>query len=210
MVAESEPFMQTKIRLMQNDFNVWEIPMKKIFTFIAACIFSLSAVAEVVYETKDPFGGPTGILGADIYQRQSVGIRFTANQNYSLDEIALWFMNNSANHSEMVNLSLRDNIYSDTLGNIPGEHIYEHWKFQIKSRGWEPQLEKVQSVHHPILQKGQSYWIVAESNALAHQNPVWSFSSEGISYSSYLVNGVWQSGNSAALTILINGSIISH
>lgn len=48
------------------------------------------ALGEIIYETDDPFGSPFGVLGFDVFEFQSVAVRFTPDDNYTLDRISVW------------------------------------------------------------------------------------------------------------------------
>ena len=41
-------------------------------TVIAIGLGSIVVQAETIYETADPFGGPFGLIGFDVYEQQSV------------------------------------------------------------------------------------------------------------------------------------------
>ena len=43
----------------------------------ASCCVAGAGATEVVYQTNDPFGGFLGINGFDVYESQSVAVRFT-------------------------------------------------------------------------------------------------------------------------------------
>src|SRR5260370_4677105 len=106
------------------------------------------ASADVIYQTADPFGGPFGLWGADVFERQSVALRITPTGRYTLDSIGLWFMNNdfSGMHHDTVILTLRDDAVSPSGGSIPSDTIHENWAFQVTATGWDPRLETVASV----------------------------------------------------------------
>jgi len=169
------------------------------------------ASAETIYETDDPFGGFFGLIGFDVFESQSVGIRFTPAARYSLDSVGVWFMNNdfSGTIFDTVTLTVRDDGVSGTGASIPGNTIYESFSFQITAVGWDPQLETVQSVTHPVLEAGVNYWIVCESNALAGTDPVWNWPGIGSGYTATTdgSTGQWQDGGEGATaTAIIQGT----
>jgi carbohydrate-binding DOMON domain-containing protein len=181
-----------------------------ISTLLASLTICSNASADIIYETKDPFGGRYGLWGADVAKNHAVAMRFTPEQDYSLNSISLWFMNNSVEDFASVGITLRSNTKDKNNADIPGGKIIEHWDITISANGWEPQQEHVVSTRHTELKKGQEYWIVAVSDAALTQNPVWNYASEGSGFSAYTdSNGDWQPGGDAnALTATIEGSPI--
>src|SRR5262245_32960472 len=94
-------------------------------------------LADVVYDTGDPFGGPFGPIGFDVGNCQSVGVRFTPSATYTLDRIGVWFMNNDfsgATHP-LINISLRTDDSSTPGVSIPSNQILESWTFNVSAVG---------------------------------------------------------------------------
>lgn len=169
-----------------------------------------AASAEVIYETEDPFGGFFGVNGLDVFQDQSVGVRFTPDGNYILDSIKPWFMNNdgSGDHFGLVRLSLRNDNNNGSVS-IPGDTIYESWEFNVSAVGWDPVLEEFDSQVQPLLQSGVNYWIVAESDDPPVIDPVWCFASEGNGFTATTAwdTGEWQPGGfGAVVAVIVEGT----
>lgn len=166
---------------------------------------SAGALADTVYQTGDPFGGPFGLWGIDVFEDQSAAVRFIPEADYTLDRISLWFMNNDfgGQYFGEVTISLRDDDPSG--GNsIPGSTIYESWKFQISAVGWDPKLEVMDSTVHPALKKGVRYWVVAESPAPGGIDPVWNFATNSVGFMANTdPNLVWYPGGSGAVACTI-------
>lgn len=163
---------------------------------------SLSAAADVIYQTNTPFGSPFGFIGFDVSTDQSVAVRFTPAADFTLDSLGAWFMNNDFDGSfPPVTLSLR----ADDGRDIPGESIIETWTFNITAVGWDPQLEEVESKLHPVLEAGVSYWIVAQSTATPGLNPVWNWAANDSGFVS-ICNGnpcSWQVGGTGAVSACV-------
>jgi hypothetical protein len=169
---------------------------------VALVVTCSAARANVIYETADPFGGPFGLWGFDVFERQSVGLRFTPDDDYRLSSVALWLMNNdgSGNHFGEVRVTLRND---NAARSIPGDTVYEEWRFEISAVGWDPQLELLKSQAAPSLEAGANYWIVAESDDTVGMNPVWNIASIGTGFMSIHDGGQWQTGGQGAVAATI-------
>ncbi len=180
----------------------------------AAAVFLIATLAAgrahargVVYETNDPFGSPFGFVGFDVFEGQSVGVRFTPDGRHRLDRIGVWFMNNDfgGEHFDTVTLTLRDDGASGTGRSIPGTTIIESWSFRITAVGWDPKLETVVSALNPILEAGVNYWVVAEANVPPFTDPVWVWAARDSGYTSTTdsTTGEWQDGGEGAVAATI-------
>jgi hypothetical protein len=147
-----------------------------------------SARADVIYETNSPFGGPFGLIGFDVSSEQSVALRFSPGSNFTLDRVSVWFMNNdfSGDTHPLVTITLRTNDAAG--GGIPSDEILEQWQFNVSAVGWDPMLEELDSVVHPVLQNDEFYWIVAESDAPGGLDGVWNWAANDSGYMS-ICNG---------------------
>ncbi|MBT8486191.1 MAG: hypothetical protein HKO59_01350 [Phycisphaerales bacterium] len=173
---------------------------------LATLMLGVSTRADVIYETADPFGGPFGLIGFDVFELQSVAVRFTPSDRFALDQVGLWFMNNDfsgATHP-IVTATLRTD--DDTGGeSVPSETIIESWEFPVSAVGWDPMLEVLPSVRRPRLEPGTHYWIVAESDAPGGLDGVWNWASTGAGFVS-ICNGAgctWSPGGSGAVPATI-------
>ena len=177
--------------------------------FIVAAALGSLIRADVIYETPDPFGGFFGVIGADVFIEQSVGVRFTPAGDFTLDRVKVWFMNNDFDgltHAEVV-LTLRSDDSSKGQS-IPSDEILESWTFNVSAIGWDPVLESVESVLHPSFSSGQHYWIVAESDSPPLIDGVWNFAGIGSGFTA-ICNGLpceWTSGESAVLATIVEGT----
>lgn len=167
-----------------------------------------SAGADVVYATSGPFGGPFGVIGFDVFSQQSVGVRFVPTQNYRLDRIKVWLMDNSGGSHPLVTLEVRADQTSGGIS-IPSSIVRESWTFPIAAVGWVPQQETVQSSARPILEAGVRTWIVARSRSSAGMNPVWNWASAGAGFVA-TTNGspeAWQPGGfGAVVSVVVEGT----
>src|SRR5262245_23558262 len=143
---------------------------------VAASSLTVGSVsADVVYETTPP-GGFLGFWGPDVFEGQSVAVRFTPAGNFTLDRAKVWFMNNDfeGGHPSVTCWLRTDN----TADNIPSGTILEQWTFNVSAVGWVPVLEQLDSVSHPGLQSGVNYWLVAQSDAVGGYDGVWVMAGE--------------------------------
>ena len=171
---------------------------------VALGVACLRAPAATIYETADPFGGFFGLWGYDVFALQSVGLRFTPDKAYNLDEVALWFMSNDwdGTNPAQVTITLRNDKVVN--GNsTPGDVVYEQWQFTISAVGWAPALEHMASTQHPLLLGGVNYWIVAESPATG-DNAVWNIAGTGTGFVANTdLGGDWYPGGTGAVVCTI-------
>jgi len=158
---------------------------------VAAGALAGSANAATIFNSGTPDGGFFGFTGYDVFVGQSVAVAFTAGQSYSLDRIGVWMMSNDFdNAGRTFTLSLR----TDANGGAthPGSTILESWNMATGAVGWNPVLDVAESVLHPILNAGQTYWIVAESSEEPFVDPVWVWAGNADPILSGNID--WQSG----------------
>ncbi|MFQ5807547.1 MAG: hypothetical protein ACE5I3_13960 [Phycisphaerae bacterium] len=202
--------------MSRNEHSVARIRRKAMLVAVwTAATMSFAAPAargEIIYETEDPFGGPFGLWGYDVFIDQSVALRFTPGANYTLDRISLWFMNNdfSGQHHALVTVTLR-NDNNDGHVSIPGDTIYETWNFNVSAVGWNPVLEVLDSQDHPLLEADVNYWIVAESDSPPLIDGVWNIASSGVGFMSNTdLDGEWYPGGMSAVTCtIVEGTRVS-
>ncbi len=184
-----------------------ELRYKKSAFFFSLAIAGI-VVAEVIHTTANPFGGFFGLWGPDVFVGQSVGGRFSANSDYTLSQVKIWFMNNSSSIHPAVKITLRTDHTSGSVS-VPSNTILAEWNINIQALGWNPVQEVLVSNGGVGLQAGQKYWIVAQSNSPSGVNAIWNFASVGNTFSATTMpNGVtWQPGGSgAALTLTVEGN----
>jgi len=160
--------------------------------------------ADVVYETNGPFGSPFGLIGFDVFERQSVAVRFTPAGDYRLDRVRVWFMNNDfsgANHAA-VRLTIRNDA-NDGEVSVPGDVVLDEMHFNVSAVGWDPVLESVESVAAPRLLSGVNYWVVAESDSPPLVNGVWNWAANDSGFTSTTDRNGWQPGGSGAVAATI-------
>jgi len=171
----------------------------------------LLAQGETIYETADP-GGAFGYWGPDVYEDQSVAARFTVETeaDVALGRIGIWLMNNSydENDKPSITITLRtDALDEGGSESIPSETIIESWTFDIQAVGWDPVEEFVESTVQPMLQAGRNYWVVAESEAPALEDPVWPYAASGTGVSSLYNQGYWYpAAEGAALSMSVEAA----
>jgi len=153
-----------------------------------------SASANEILNTGTPDGGFFGYIGYDVFVGQSVGIAFTPDQDYTLDDIGVWFMSNDwENPGRQYHLSLQLDASGTGTQSIPSGVEIEGWDIATAAVGWFPVLDVATSVLNPVLSAGITYWVVAESDEEAFVDPVWVWGSSWDGY--YSGNNDFQSGN---------------
>ena len=158
------------------------------------CALSLAgtAGADTLLDTGTP-GGWLGYYGFDVFVGQSVAIAFTPTQDYAFDNVSLWLMSNDFDAAgRTLTVSLRTDSGSGATPAGPSGTTLEFWNHTTGAVGWTPLLETLDSVSHPLLHAGTTYWIVAESNEPALVDPVWVAAGNGPSY--WMGNIDFQSG----------------
>jgi hypothetical protein len=169
--------------------------------------FASPARAEVIYETTPP-GGFLGFWGPDVFEGQSVAVRFTPSADFTLDRANVWFMNNDFKGGHPpVTLTLRTDDAKN--GSIPSTTVLEQWDFNVSTVGWDPMLEQLDSVLHPTLKAGAHYWLVAQSDAPGGFSGVWVMAGESSGITS-ICNGIpceWPpAGESAVPATIVEGT----
>lgn len=182
------------------------------FTTIAALLCAAAAPvahADVIYETNDPFGSPFGFVGFDVFTNQSVAVRFVPDQDYRLTSVSAWFMNN--NFDMQLDRPVRLSIQTDrTVGDafVPSGDELEVMDLFITAIGWDPQLDVAQATGNTVLRAGEAYWVVAESDYGAAENPVWVWATGVTGYVSTTAfdTGEWQPGGEGAVVgVVVEG-----
>lgn len=151
----------------------------------ALCALSLAAPAsaDTLLDTGTPDGGFLGYYGFDVFVGQSVAIAFTPGQNYSFDSVSLWLMSNDFEAAgRHLTISLQTDAGGGATPVAPSGTALESWAHATSAIGWSPVLETLNSLTHPLLLAGTTYWIVAESNEPAFVDPVWVASGNGPQY----------------------------
>lgn len=175
-----------------------------IISFLTA---SIAAQADVIFQTHDPFGGPFGITGFDVFSGQSVAARFEPDADYTLDRISLWLWNNDENGREP-RIDIR--LETDDAANgesRPSGVVLEGWTFNVPNNGvFNPTLYAFDSVSHTALDSGSRYWITARSNAPGGSDPVWAWAaldSGWMSLIDHATTDQWSDASSGAVASYI-------
>ena len=182
---------------------------KSTISIIALIAAAPLAQADVIFETADPFGGPFGLIGFDVFTQQSVAVRFVPDQDYRLTSVSAWFMSNdfAAQLDRPVRLSIQtDEAVGDAF--VPSGDELEVMDLFITAVGWDPQLDSVQATGDTVLRAGQAYWVVAESDYGAAENPVWNWATGVTGYVSTTAfdTGEWQpGGEGATVGVIVEG-----
>ena len=166
----------------------------------AAAPQAAAPIYEVIYETADPCGD-LGCWGPDVCQTQSVAVRFEPRSEYYLKRLGLWLMSNaSPGEQPEVVVTLR-NDKTQGSDSMPGDRILERWILKVTAHGWTPVREEIESAVTPLLEKGQRYWVAAESAAACGDDGVWVVAGEGTGFSA--IGGgpgkPWEPGHEAAV-----------
>lgn len=164
----------------------------------------------VIYETSDPFGSFLGVNGADVFINQSVAVRFTPADDYSLFSLGLWLWNNDGSGaSSPITLSVRPEMIDPIVGPIPSDQTIEVWDVSVPFTGqFQPQLFTFESVQTPLLEAGVNYWVVAESDSPPLIDPVWAFAGQSTGFATFtnFSTGEWQqAGNGAVPATVVLG-----
>lgn len=158
--------------------------MRLTIPFFSVAVLSLltfprAASADIVFETQDPFGGPFGITGFDVFSGQSVAARFEPAADYTLDELRLWLWNNDENGREPridIKLETDDPANGESR---PSGVVLEAWTFNVPGTGvFNPMLFTFESTTHLNLDSGVKYWITARSPAPGGASPVWAWAAK--------------------------------
>lgn len=165
---------------------------------LGAC--GVASGAEV-FNTGTPEGGFLGYYGFDIFVDQSFAVAFTPDQDYTLDTVGLWMMSNDFdNAGAPYTVSLQTSGPSDTGPEpAPSGVVLESWDVQTAAIGWSPILETQTSVLNPLLQAGQTYWIVLESDSPPFVDAIWVASGQDFPVLHSIINAAnptddWYSG----------------
>ncbi|UYV11299.1 MAG: hypothetical protein NCW75_08275 [Phycisphaera sp.] len=183
--------------------------------FVTLATLALAAVApiasaDVIFETNDPFGSPFGLIGFDVFTQQSVAVRFVPDEDYRLTSVSAWFMSND--FANPLDRPVRVTVQTDqAVGDafIPSGEELEAMDLLITAIGWDPQLDTAIASGDTVLNAGQAYWIVAESDYGAAENPVWNWATGVTGYTSttHFATGEWQPGGTGATVgIVIEGN----
>ena len=183
-----------------------------ILTAASIGFLSSTAKGDIIYETNSPFGGPFGVLGYDVFEGQSVAVRFTPGMNYTLDSFSLWLWNNDGSGgTPPMTLALRPDDTKQGFS-IPSETVIEEWDFNLPNTGiFNPLLFTFESKSHPNLEEGQSYWITAESDTPPLVDPVWAIAANdsGPSSTTDCFGCPWEAvGNGAVPTVIVEGTVV--
>jgi len=171
---------------------------------------AVSFASKIIYKTENPFDGEFGLWGYDISQNQSAALRFTPEENVTLNQLSMWFMNNdwSGETHGTVTITLHEDQSVGDGKSIPSDNILESWTIQTTADGWDPQQESIVSQVKPVLQAGRNYWVTASSSDAPHYNAVWCIARFGVGYMSntqrdhsWVPIGNDQTGAIASITI---------
>lgn len=179
-------------------------------TAVGTLSLAPAAHADTLLDTGTPGGGMFGYWGFDVFVGQSVAIAFTPTQDYSFDNLSLWLMSNDFDApGRTLSISLQTDAGTGATPQAPSGTVLETWQHATTAVGWEPVLETMNSVLHPTLYAGTTYWIVAESSEAAFVDPVWVVAGNGPSYYvgniDFASSSAWQVG----LTGAAPGAIIN-
>lgn len=168
--------------------------IRTILLSVIATLVGTNALSDIVYETDDPFGGDLGVLGFDVYENQSVGVRFTPDGDFTLEQFSVWLWNNDeSGRQPLITFTLRNDQVSKGIS-TPGNQIHELWTFNLPNTGiFQPTLFSFDSEDMPLLESGVRYWLVAESDAQGGADPVWAlaFPTQGWSSRTDFNTGQW-------------------
>lgn len=167
---------------------------------------SSPVLGDVIFQTEDPFGGPFGVIGKDVFIGQSVAVRFTPNADFDFDNARIWLWNNDESGGQpAITISLQNDITNDG-DSVPGGIVLEQWELSLPNTGQaSPQLFEFASREHPLLEQGVRYWIVAESESRPFIDPVWAIAAldSGISTTTTCYGCNWAPAANGAIPATI-------
>jgi hypothetical protein len=177
-------------------------------SFVCAAVLStlsLPVIAdEVIYATPGPYGGPMGVTGFDVYDGQSVAIRFSPARNCTLTEVSLWLMCNTSPGQE-ISPTLAVSIREDAVTGPAAEPLMT-WTCQVAPVPFQPSLRVLEVEDQGVLLAGQSYWVVAESGCNLQRNPVWNWSGTGSGFVALRAEGgAWSAMEGVAVSVEVRG-----
>ena len=126
--------------------------------------FFILANSKIILDTG--FTTPDfGTDGFDIYNEQSVSLKFFSNTDCILDNLDVQLMSNSVNSfDQFIDITITD------LSNI----VLEDFKnVEVNVTGWTPTLFNVKSNLNPYITPGNFYKIKMESQNKLLENPIW-------------------------------------
>lgn len=179
-------------------------------TLMASCCAATAGATEVVYQTNDPFGGFLGINGFDVFESQSVAVRFTPDGDFFLQQFRVWLWNNDdTGGTPAITFSLR---YDDPSNgeSRPSGDVLESWSMNMSNTGvFEPvEFAFYANAYGEYLESGTRYWVVAESAAPAGLDPVWAWAANdaGVCTNTDSQTGEWypapETGAVSTLTVI--------
>jgi hypothetical protein len=170
-----------------------------------------TALADVIFQTNDPFGSFLGINGFDVFEQQSVAARFEPGDNYSIDRVSLWLWNNDESGGQPpIVITLRtDNPAGGE--SRPSNIVLETWNFTLPNTGvFQPALFAFDSISHPAVQQGQLYWLVAESSSQGGADPVWAWAANDSGWGSIVDptsgDDWWNASTGAVVSYIVEGT----
>ncbi|HWB20688.1 MAG TPA: PEP-CTERM sorting domain-containing protein [Phycisphaerales bacterium] len=180
---------------------------------LAATALASAAGASTIFDTGTPDGGFFGFIGYDVFDGQSVAVAFTPDHACTLDDIGVWMMSNDFdNPGRTFTLSLQTDSLNGANPAAPSGTVLETWDMATAAVGWNPVLDVANSVLHPLLSAGTTYWVVAESTEQGGADPVWVWGStfDGV-YSGnidFFSSPDWQTGETfgSAPGVVINAT----
>lgn len=175
--------------------------------FAGVFVFPLAAPADVIFATHDPFGGPFGITGFDVFQGQSVAARFEPCGDHTLDRVRLWLWNNDENGREpLIDIRLETDDPANGESR-PSGVVLEGWTFNVPGDGvFNPTLYTFDSISHAALDRRVRYWLTARSNAPGGADPVWAWAaleSGWMSLIDHATSDQWSNAASGAVASYI-------
>jgi len=126
--------------------------------------FFILANSKIILDTG--FTTPDfGTDGFDIYNEQSVSLKFFSNTDCILDNLDVQLMSNSVDSfDQFIDITITD------LSNI----VLEDFKnVEVNVTGWTPTLFNVKSAFNPYIIPGNFYKIKMESQNKLLENPIW-------------------------------------
>src|SRR5690348_7894155 len=133
--------------------------MKIVYVSIALTLISFCIAIEntpfVMFDTGSP-PSPFGLDGFDIFESQSIAMKFVANIDAKLSSIGVWMMSNGAdkNNTQILTVSLIEGNTTHPLG----KNLFS-CNISVPGFGWDPHFLSCNATKDVTIDAFQTYWV---------------------------------------------------
>lgn len=153
-----------------------------------------------------------GRVGYDISKQNHVGVRFTPEKDYYLDNITVTMMSNTAGETSEFQIQVYKNDTNSAGQDIPSDKLMVEWttSLPIVNISYQSVLRTVfvNWAKKPIhLKTGKNYWVVLSSDSEPVPAASWNFTENGTytALQNPQIGDGWHPGTGAAPNVLIRG-----